>query len=60
MELGESDTEIRITAELAGLDEKDAEIMVEEGVLTLRGAQRAEIYDKDRGYAGRREVAGLV
>jgi len=53
VELGESDKEIRITAELPGLDEKDVELMVEDGVLILRGEKRAEIEDKDRGYSER-------
>ncbi|WP_213981560.1 Hsp20/alpha crystallin family protein [Sphingomonas sp. dw_22] len=53
VELGESDKEIRITAELPGLDEKDVEIMVEDGVLTLRGEKRAEVEDKERGYSER-------
>ena len=53
VELGETDTEVRITAELPGLDEKDVDIGVEEGVLTLRGEKRSEVEDKDRGYTER-------
>jgi len=53
VELGESDKEIRVTAELPGLDEKDVDITVEEGVLTLRGEKRSEVEDKDRGYSER-------
>ncbi|CAM5401295.1 Hsp20/alpha crystallin family protein [Sphingobium scionense] len=53
VELGETDGEIRVTAELPGLDEKDVEFTVEEGVLTLRGEKRAEIEDKARGYSER-------
>jgi HSP20 family protein len=53
VELGESEKEIRITAELPGLDEKDVDILVEDGVLTLRGEKRAEVEDKDRGYSER-------
>ena len=53
VELGETDTEIRITAELPGLDEKDVELSLEDGVLTLRGEKKAEIDDKDRGYSER-------
>jgi HSP20 family protein len=50
VELGETDKEIRVTAELPGLDEKDVEITVEDGALTLRGEKRSEVEDKDRGY----------
>jgi HSP20 family protein len=53
LELGETDNEVRITAELPGLDEKDVDITVEEGVLTLRGEKKAEVEDKDRGYTER-------
>ena len=53
VELGETDKEIRVTAELPGLDEKDVDISIEEGVLTLRGEKRSEVDDKDRGYSER-------
>jgi len=53
VELGETDKEIRVIAELPGLDEKDVEIAFEDGVLTLRGEKKAEVEDKDRGYSER-------
>jgi HSP20 family protein len=53
VELGETDKELRITAELPGLDEEDVEISVEEGVLTLKGEKKAEVEDKERGYSER-------
>ena len=53
VELGETDSEIRITAELPGLDEKDVELALEDGVLTLRGEKKAEMEAKDRGYSER-------
>ena len=53
VELGETDKEIRVTAELPGLDEKDVEIIVEDGALTLRGEKRSEVEDMDRGYTER-------
>lgn len=53
IELAETGNEVRVTAELPGLDEKDVDISIEEGVLTLRGEKRAEIEDKDRGYSER-------
>ncbi|MCP8892425.1 Hsp20/alpha crystallin family protein [Sphingomonas faeni] len=53
VELGETDQDIRVTAELPGLDEKDVDISLEEGVLTLRGEKRSEVEDKDRGYSER-------
>jgi HSP20 family protein len=53
VELGETDAEIRVVAELPGLDEKDVEIALEDGVLTLRGEKKAEIEDTERGYSER-------
>jgi HSP20 family protein len=53
VELAETDKEIRVTAELPGLDQKDVDIQVEDGVLTIRGEKRAEVEDKDRGYSQR-------
>jgi HSP20 family protein len=53
LELAETDKEFRVTAELPGLDEKDVDIHVEEGVLTIRGEKKAEVEDKERGYSER-------
>jgi HSP20 family protein len=53
VELGETDKDIRVTAELPGLHEQDVDISLEEGVLTLRGEKRSEVEDKDRGYSER-------
>jgi len=53
VELGETDSEIRVTAELPGLDEKDVELTLEDGVLTLRGEKRSETEDRERGYSER-------
>lgn len=53
VEVKESDKAYTVTAELPGLDEKDVEITVEEGVLTLRGEKKSEVEDKDRGYTER-------
>jgi len=53
LELGETDKEIRVTAELPGLEEKDVDIIVEDGALTLRGEKKSEVEDKDRGYTER-------
>lgn len=53
VEVVERDKEIRVTAELPGLDEKDVEIQVDDDVLTLRGEKRTEIDDKDRRYSER-------
>ena len=48
LEVEETDTGYRITAELPGLDEKDVEVSFSDGVLTLRGEKRSETKDKGR------------
>jgi len=53
VELGETNEAITITAELPGLDEKDVDITLEDGVLTLRGEKRSKVEDKHRGYSER-------
>lgn len=53
VELGETDKEIRATAKLPGLDEKDVDITVEDGALTLRGERRSKVENKDFGYPDR-------
>ena len=53
LELSKTDKEVRITAEVPGMTEKDVELLVEDGVLTLRGEKKSETEDKDRGYSER-------
>src|SRR5690349_15422147 len=48
IDLAETDKEVTVTAELPGLDDKDVELLVEDGMLTLRGEKRSETEDKDR------------
>ncbi|MHC4526051.1 MAG: Hsp20/alpha crystallin family protein, partial [Planctomycetota bacterium] len=47
MDVNETDTEITLTAELAGMDEKDVEITVQEDVLTIKGEKKSEHEDKE-------------
>lgn len=53
MEIADTDKEIRITAEVPGLDEKDIEVLLDDGVLTLRGEKKSETEDKDRQFSER-------
>jgi HSP20 family protein len=53
VEVTDSDKEVRVTAELPGLEEKDIEILLDDDVLTLRGERRSEMEDKDRRYSER-------
>jgi HSP20 family protein len=52
VDFSETDDEIRVAAELPGLDEKDIEVALDEGVLTIQGERKGEQEDADeeRGY----------
>ncbi|TIU27117.1 MAG: Hsp20/alpha crystallin family protein, partial [Mesorhizobium sp.] len=53
VEISDSETEIHVTAEIPGMDEKDIEVLLEDGVLTLRGEKRAETEDKGKQFSER-------
>lgn len=53
VEFSENDKEIRVMAEVPGLEEKDVEVLLEDGVLTLRGEKKSEVEDKDRQFSER-------
>lgn len=50
MEVTETDKEVKVTAELPGLEEKDVEVTVDEGGLTLQGEKREERKEEKKGY----------
>lgn len=43
----ETDTEMRVAAELPGLEEKDIQVSLDDGVLTIRGERTAEVKNED-------------
>jgi HSP20 family protein len=53
MEVSETDKDLRISAELPGMDEKDVEVLMGDGVLTIRGEKRSEVEDKERAFSER-------
>ncbi|MCH4538708.1 Hsp20/alpha crystallin family protein [Ochrobactrum sp. A-1] len=53
VEITETEKEIRITAEVPGVEEKDIELVLDDGVLTLRGEKRSETEDKDKQFSER-------
>jgi HSP20 family protein len=53
IEVADEDKTVRVTAELPGLEEKDVEVMLEDGILTLRGEKRAESQDNARQFSER-------
>jgi len=53
VELSETDKEIKVTAELPGLDEKDVKVELTDGVLAIKGERKTETEDKDRRFSER-------
>jgi HSP20 family protein len=48
MDVTETDTEIELTAELPGLEEKDVQINLADNVLTIRGEKKSERDEKNK------------
>jgi HSP20 family protein len=53
VEVSETDKEIKVTAELPGLDEKDVKVELANGVLAIAGEKKTETEDKDRLFSER-------
>ncbi|PKA41999.1 molecular chaperone Hsp20 [Rhizobium sullae] len=53
IEVAETDKDIRILAEIPGMEEKDIELLIDNGILTIRGEKRADNEDKDRQFSER-------
>ncbi|MEA4861804.1 hypothetical protein SDC9_167405 [bioreactor metagenome] len=49
-EVGESDDKITVTAELPGIDEKDVDVSIVDGILCVKGEKRSETDDEAEGY----------
>lgn len=50
VDVSETDKEIKITAELPGMDDKDIDISLNKDTLTIKGEKREEKEDKGRDY----------
>ncbi|MBB6219332.1 Hsp20/alpha crystallin family protein [Rhizobium leguminosarum] len=53
IEISDADKEIKVTAEVPGLEETDIEVLLNDGVLTLKGEKRSESEDKGRNFSER-------
>ena len=53
IEVSETDKEVKVIAELPGLEEKDVEVELANGVLAIRGEKKTETEDKDRLFSER-------
>lgn len=48
IDVEETDKNYRVTAELPGIDEKDVEVLLQDGLLTIRGEKKIENESQDR------------
>ncbi len=53
VDVEETDKEYRVTAELPGLEERDVEVLLHDGLLTVRGEKRLETENRNRTYSER-------
>jgi len=53
VEVVDNDKDVRISAELPGLEDKDVEVLIGDGVLTIRGEKKFEIENKERAFSER-------
>ena len=53
IEVSETDKEVKVTAELPGLEEKDVGVELANGVLVIKGEKKTETEDKDQLFSER-------
>lgn len=53
LEVSDSDGELRVTAEVPGMEQKDIEVLLENGALVLRGERNSETGDAGRQFSER-------
>jgi len=58
VDVSEDDKEIRISADLPGLDEKDIEVELSDDRLTIKGEKQEEREEKERSYRLRERTYG--
>jgi HSP20 family protein len=53
IEVSETDKDVKVAAELPGLEEKDIEVEFAHGILSIKGEKKTETEDKDRRFSER-------
>lgn len=53
VEVSDNEREVRVTAELPGMEEKDVEVLMQDRVLTIRGERKLEREDQERQFSER-------
>jgi HSP20 family protein len=60
VDLRETDRDIEVIAELPGMDDKDVEVTVADGVLTIRGEKKSEHEATEKGFVRRERSFGRI
>ena len=58
VEVSETDTEVKVSAELPGMDEKDIAVELQDDVLTLRGEKKTEQEEQGKNWFHREQSCG--
>ena len=53
LEVAETEKQITVSAEIPGMEEKDVELLLNDGNLILRGEMKSETEDKERQFSER-------
>jgi HSP20 family protein len=51
LEISDTDKEVKIAAEVPGMEEKDIEVLLDDGSLTIRGEKTSDTDDKDKQFS---------
>lgn len=58
VDVSETDSEVKVSAEMPGMDEKDISVEMGEGSITVRGEKKAEEEDKGKNWYRREQLSG--
>jgi HSP20 family protein len=58
VDVSETDTEVKVSAELPGMDEKDITVELQDDILTLRGEKKTEQEEKGKNWTRREQSWG--
>src|SRR4051812_20907817 len=53
IEVAEAESEVRVMAELPGMEEKDVEVLLSDGALVIKGERKSEVNDQERQFSER-------
>lgn len=53
IDVADDEKEVRVVADLPGMDQGDIDLSIDNGILTIKGEKRSEVEDKDAGVSER-------